>query len=68
MTLRRSYLENLQKAANSCVLQFKWSFEQAQSCTNSDITALFESSEFKQHQEQETEKFKTLLKTIARSR
>lgn len=65
MRLRKDYLENLNKAVNQAIIEFHWSFEQANACCNSDLNALFNSQEFKRHKDAELEKFKALLKTIA---
>lgn len=68
MRLRKDYLENLDKIVNQTVIEFHWGFEQANSCCYSDIVDLFNSQVYKKHKEHEMEKFKALLKTIAKSR
>ncbi|WP_192894397.1 hypothetical protein [Rodentibacter pneumotropicus] len=51
---------------NSLVLEYHWSFRQAENSTISDVRTLFDSGEFKRHKENEQRKFEALLKTIAK--
>lgn len=53
---------------NSLILQFHWGFKQIAEMTLSDVTALLDSDELSRHQKAESEKFRVLLKTIARSK
>lgn len=53
---------------NSLILQFHWGFKQIADMTLSEVTIFLNSDELSRYQKNEAEKFRVLLKTIARSR